>query len=85
MALDRSRGSRIGRLGSINVFQNSAGKVTPVDAIYNAAMWEKYIELRREQARVEPSDSSLLATSPEEVKRQIERFREQQERIHIVV
>lgn len=59
--------------------------MTPVDAIYNAAMWDRYLETVRANAKQEPSDSSLLATSPEEVKRQIERFREQQERIHIVV
>lgn len=57
----------------------------PIDAIYNAALWEKYVEIRQSQAKQAPSDSSLLATSPEEIKRQIERFREQQERIHIVV
>lgn len=85
MALDRSGGSRIGRLGSLNLFKNTVGKVTPVDAIYNAAMWDRYLETVRANAKQEPSDSSLLATSPEEVKRQIERFREQQERIHIVV
>lgn len=72
-------------MGSIDVFQDFAGKVKPVDAIYNAAMWDRYLEVVRAQAKQEPSDSSLLSTSPEEVKRQIERFREQQERIHIVV
>jgi len=72
-------------LGSLNIFPNDARKVTPIDAIHNAAMWEKYIELRREYARQAPDDRSLLATSPEEIKYQVERFREQQERIHIVV
>lgn len=57
----------------------------PVDAIYNAAMWDRYLEVKRAQAKQEPSDTSLLSSSPEEIKRQVERFREQQERIHIVV
>jgi hypothetical protein len=59
--------------------------MTPVDAIYNAAMWEKYLEIKERQAKQTPADTSLLSTTPEEVQRQIERFREQQERIHIVV
>jgi thiamine kinase-like enzyme len=60
--------------------------VKPVDAIYNAAMWERYLEAKRDQAKQEPSDTSLLSTSPEEVKRQIEQFNERRENgIHIVV
>ena len=32
-----------------------------------------------------PPDSSLLSTSPQEIQRQLERHREHQDRIHIVV
>jgi hypothetical protein len=32
-----------------------------------------------------PPDSSLLSTSPQEIQRQLERHREYQDRIHIVV
>jgi hypothetical protein len=60
--------------------------VRPVDAIYNAAMWDKYLEIKQIQAQQRPvPDSSLLSSTPEEIKYQVERFREQQERIHIVV
>jgi hypothetical protein len=62
--------------------------VRPVESTSDAS-WQVYqddIKRRLQQTRNNNvPDNSLLATSPEEIKRQIEQFREQQERIHIVV
>ena len=59
----------------------------PVERISDANMQPYYDTLRRthEQRAKQVSDKSLLSTSPDEIKRQIEEFEKLNRRIHIVV
>ncbi len=60
---------------------NNPMKIPSVQEIYSSPD----LIPRREPPKPPPSEASLLSSTPEEIKRNIERWREFNERIHVVV